>query len=162
MQVSSKEYYKILGVQRTASLEVIQGAWRRLAKELHPDLHHDSLEKEEQLKAVNEAYEVLSDDRKRAQYDERSERAAFHERPQTRRAATQKIHVERFGIYSSAFRSAGYDQASHTLELEFKTASVVQYYDVPEYIYTDFLHAASKEEYYRSHLIGQYRERCVK
>ena len=61
-----KDYYKILGVDRGASQEDIQKAFRKLAHTYHPDKKGGDVQK---FKEVNEAYQVLSDQRKRAQYD---------------------------------------------------------------------------------------------
>jgi len=61
-----KDYYKILGVPRDASEEEIKKAYRRLAHKYHPDKGGD----EEKFKEINEAYQVLSDKKKRAQYDQ--------------------------------------------------------------------------------------------
>lgn len=64
-----KDYYKILDVATDADLKTIKTAYRRLARKYHPDVstEHDA---EKQFKEVSEAYEVLSDDKKRAEYDE--------------------------------------------------------------------------------------------
>ncbi|MDX9722919.1 MAG: DnaJ domain-containing protein, partial [Myxococcota bacterium] len=62
------DYYKILGVPKDADGKTIKRAYRKLAMELHPD-HNDSPEAEEQFKKAAEAYEVLSNDEKRAIYD---------------------------------------------------------------------------------------------
>lgn len=63
-----KDYYSILGVDRKASKEEIKKAYRRLAKEWHPDInpHPDA---KERFREINEAYHVLSDEEKRSQYD---------------------------------------------------------------------------------------------
>jgi curved DNA-binding protein len=63
-----KDYYAILGVPRNATPEEIKEAYRRLAKEYHPD-KNPSPEAEERFKLINEAYQVLSDPAKRAEYD---------------------------------------------------------------------------------------------
>jgi curved DNA-binding protein CbpA len=66
---SGPDYYDVLKVNRQASLETIKQAYRRLARQLHPDLNPNDLSAAERFKVVNEAYEVLSDDGKRRQYD---------------------------------------------------------------------------------------------
>ncbi len=63
------DYYEILGVPRDASVGDIKKAYRKLSKELHPDKNKDDKEAEQKFQEVNEAYEVLSDDKKRKQYD---------------------------------------------------------------------------------------------
>jgi molecular chaperone DnaJ len=65
-----KDYYKILGVGRDASQKEIKEAYRRLARQYHPDANPGDKEAEEKFKEINEAYEVLSDPKKRQQYDQ--------------------------------------------------------------------------------------------
>ncbi|MDK2794030.1 MAG: molecular chaperone DnaJ [Caldanaerobacter sp.] len=65
-----KDLYEILGVDRNASQEEIKKAYRRLAKKYHPDLNPGDKEAEQKFKEINEAYEILSDPQKRAQYDQ--------------------------------------------------------------------------------------------
>lgn len=64
-----KDYYKILGVERNASEEDIRKAYRKLAKQYHPDYNPNNKQAEERFKEINEAYEVLGDPKKRAHYD---------------------------------------------------------------------------------------------
>ncbi|MCX8033687.1 MAG: molecular chaperone DnaJ [Thermodesulfovibrio sp.] len=64
-----KDYYSILGVSRDASQEEIKKAFRRLARQYHPDLNHGNKEAEEKFKEINEAYSCLSDPVRRANYD---------------------------------------------------------------------------------------------
>jgi molecular chaperone DnaJ len=71
-----RDYYDVLGVQRTADPETIKAAYRKLAKEHHPDRHKGCTEREAQFKAINEAYDCLKDPQKRAAYD-RFGKAAF-------------------------------------------------------------------------------------
>jgi molecular chaperone DnaJ len=63
------DYYEVLGVARNASGDQIKRAYRALAREHHPDVAHDKSRAEHRFKEINEAYEVLSDASKRAQYD---------------------------------------------------------------------------------------------
>src|SRR4051795_3366112 len=70
------DYYDLLGVQRGADDATIKAAYRRLAKEHHPDRHNGCSDKEAHFKAINEAYDVLKDPQKRAAYD-RFGKAAF-------------------------------------------------------------------------------------
>ena len=65
----TRDYYEILGVARDASGDEIKRAYRALAREHHPDVAHDKSRAEHRFKEINEAYEVLSDPKKRAQYD---------------------------------------------------------------------------------------------
>lgn len=64
-----KDYYRILGVDRKASEEDIRKAYRKLAKQYHPDYNPNNKQAEERFKEINEAYEVLSDSKKRSHYD---------------------------------------------------------------------------------------------
>ena len=70
MAVKYRDYYEILGVPRTASDTEIKKAFRKLAREYHPDVAKDKKKAEEKFKEINEAYEVLSDSTKRKKYDE--------------------------------------------------------------------------------------------
>jgi len=63
------DYYKLLGVEKSASPEEIKKAYRKLALKYHPDRNKGNKEAEEQFKKISEAYAVLSDKEKRQQYD---------------------------------------------------------------------------------------------
>ncbi|HQC20642.1 MAG TPA: J domain-containing protein [Anaerolineaceae bacterium] len=65
-----KNYYKILGLDKTAKEADIKSAYRRLARKYHPDVNPGKPEAEEKFKEVNEAYQVLSDPEKRQKYDQ--------------------------------------------------------------------------------------------
>jgi molecular chaperone DnaJ len=74
--MSKRCYYEVLGVEKTASVDVIKGAYRKAAKEHHPDRNHGDATAEVRFKEISEAYDVLKDDQKRAAYD-RYGHAAF-------------------------------------------------------------------------------------
>jgi len=65
-----KDYYQVLGVEKTSSEKEIKRAFRRLARQCHPDVNPDDPQAEERFKEINEAYEVLSDQGKRQKYDQ--------------------------------------------------------------------------------------------
>ncbi len=68
--MAKKDYYEVLGLQKGASEDDIKRAYKRLASKHHPDKNQGSKEAEEKFKEINEAYEVLGDDQKRAAYDQ--------------------------------------------------------------------------------------------
>jgi curved DNA-binding protein len=70
MPVKFKDYYETLGVSRTASEAEIKKAFRKLAREFHPDVAKNKKHAEERFKEINEAYEVLGDPAKRKKYDQ--------------------------------------------------------------------------------------------
>ena len=65
-----KDFYKVLGASKSDDQAAIKRKYRALVKDLHPDTQHGDSAKEEKFKAVSEAYEILSDAKKRAEYDE--------------------------------------------------------------------------------------------
>jgi curved DNA-binding protein len=69
MAVEYKDYYKLLGVDRGSSAEDLSKAFKKLARQYHPDLHPGDKKSEEKFKEINEAYEVLKDPEKRRLYD---------------------------------------------------------------------------------------------
>lgn len=68
--MAKRDYYEVLGVDKGADAQVLKKAYRKLAMKYHPDRNPDDKEAEAKFKEVNEAYEVLSDDTKRANYDQ--------------------------------------------------------------------------------------------
>ena len=70
MAEQKRDYYEVLGVQKGATDAEIKKAYRKMAKENHPDLHPGDKDAEARFKEINEAYEILSDSEKKARYDQ--------------------------------------------------------------------------------------------
>ena len=70
MPENKRDYYEVLGVSKGASDDEIKKAYRKAARQYHPDLHPDDKEAEAKFKECNEAYEILSDPDKKARYDQ--------------------------------------------------------------------------------------------
>src|ERR1700721_544502 len=85
MPIEFKDYYKILGIPRSASQDDRKKAFRKLAREYHPDVAKHKKGGEEKFKEINEAYEVLGDPQNRSKYDnlgpEAAEAAGFQSAP---------------------------------------------------------------------------------
>lgn len=68
--LAKRDYYEVLGVDRNATEDELKRAYRKLARQYHPDVNKDDPQAEEKFKEINEAYGVLSDPKTRAQYDQ--------------------------------------------------------------------------------------------
>src|SRR5687767_8728101 len=100
----ARDYYEVLGVQRGASEGDIKRAFRRLARELHPDANQDDPHAEEKFKELAEAYEVLSDAERRGVYDRYGHEGL--------RGGGYAPNFEGFGSFAdifSAFFGGGFD-----------------------------------------------------
>jgi DnaJ-class molecular chaperone len=110
-----QDYYKVLGVSKKASQQEIDEAYRRLVRENHPDLHPGDKQKEETLRRVNEAYQVLGNPTKRKEYDELLAGAAQPKVSSPASAKNQPANSRLGAIYSTmmAGRAAATPTASH-------------------------------------------------
>ncbi|WP_156509116.1 DnaJ domain-containing protein, partial [Oleiphilus sp. HI0132] len=68
--MSKRDYYEVLGIERSADAKEVKKAYRRLAMKYHPDRNPDDAQAEEKFKEATEAYEILSDEQKRGAYDQ--------------------------------------------------------------------------------------------
>lgn len=108
MATTSRDYYQVLGVPRTASADDIKKAYRRLARQYHPDLHTGGkkAEMEKKFKELNEAHEVLSDPEKRKKYDQYG---AEWEQAEAFERARQQAGAGGFGRHAGAGGFTGHD-----------------------------------------------------
>lgn len=94
MSVEFKDYYTILGLPRTASEDEIKKAFRKLARQYHPDVAKNKSTAEDKFKEINEANEVLSDPQKRRQYDELGENWNHPERRRSQPPRGSRVNSE--------------------------------------------------------------------
>lgn len=85
-----KDYYRILGVSDQAGEKEIKAAYRKLAKQLHPDVVKDDPDKKERMYEIQEAYECLGDEESRKEYDQARLKARSGERNQRNNQREQK------------------------------------------------------------------------
>ena len=118
-----KDYYQILGVTKNSDAAAIKKQYRKLARELHPDKTKGDKKLEDRFKAVSEAYDILSDDKKRREYDEAREAFTSGRIPPGYGAGGAKFNAGDFGdlfgpggdIFSSLF---GGGRARHGADLQ--------------------------------------------
>jgi len=125
--VSKKDYYDVLGIARGASADEIKKAFRKKAKELHPDRNADNPNAEAQFKEANEAYDVLKDADKKAAYD-RYGHAAFEggmggggPRPGQAdfSSAFSDVFDDLFGDFMGGGRGGGRNRATRGADLRY-------------------------------------------
>jgi DnaJ-class molecular chaperone len=119
MATTPRDFYQVLGVPRAASADDIKKAYRRLARQVHPDLHSGSkkAEMEKKFKELNEAHEVLSDPDKRKQYDQYGaqwEQAEAFEKAR-QQAGAQGFRWEQSGPGGGDFRGDAYSDIFENL-----------------------------------------------
>ena len=114
MAVEYRDYYKILGVPRTASEKEIKAAYRKLARKHHPDVNQGNKQAEARFKEINEANEVLSDPEKRQRYDQLGADWASYQHagasgfggfPGGFRVRTEGLDAEDLGGFSDFFKT---------------------------------------------------------
>ena len=112
--MENMDYYKILGISKTATSDEIKKAYRKLARKYHPDLHPNDKTAEKKFKEINEANEVLSNAESRAKFDkygkdwkhaDEFEKASRQQQSQGRRPQGQQYSSQQEGDYSDFFES---------------------------------------------------------
>ena len=93
------DYYKVLGIDRSATQSDIRKAYRRLAKQYHPDINKDDPKAQERFQEINEANEVLGDPEKRKKYDEYGEHWAHAEEYEAQRRQYEQQYGKAQGTY---------------------------------------------------------------
>lgn len=101
------DYYKVLGVERNATQNEIKRAYRKLAKQYHPDLNKDNPQAEAKFQELNEANEVLSDSEKRRRYDEYGEHWRHSEEYEAQRGGTGGFGFGSYEGFGDFTHSAG-------------------------------------------------------
>lgn len=110
------DYYKILGVEKTASVKDIKNAYRRLARKHHPDLNPNDTEAKKRFQEINEAHEVLSDPQKRKKYDQYGPDWKHADSFESARHQKQHQPFQGGAPFDDAFSGAGYEGYSDFFE----------------------------------------------
>jgi curved DNA-binding protein CbpA len=120
--MDAKGYYAMLGVSERASFPEIKRAYRRLARKYHPDRNNSSFA-EDMIKNINRAFEILSDEAKRREYDSMNYEAAPHNEANP----YASVHTE-----SSSFRVDEFDFNHDSVRARNVQATITQFLDLPK------------------------------
>lgn len=88
-----KTYYEILGLRQNATKDEIKKSYRALAMKYHPDVNSGDVDSEKKFREINEAYETLKDDKKRAEYDNKLSQSQFSEKEKSNSKQSNKQTV---------------------------------------------------------------------
>lgn len=126
-----EDHYKTLSVDKNATVDEIKKSYRKLAKKFHPDVNRDNPEATEMFKKVTEAYEVLSDEHRKATYDSQlfgsyeSANNTGKKTSQTTAKGYRNMSTQDFSSTASAFESFfGFDPNSDSPELKNKNDNI--------------------------------------
>lgn len=122
------DWYRVLGIPRQATEEMIKKAYRRLAKTCHPDTHPGNREYENKFREISEAYSILSDKEKRKKYDEQLQASEFAEEKvrtkERRRGDVPKTGTMDFGnVYRNFEQFFGFNPVTKNIVNEDKLKS---------------------------------------
>jgi len=136
--INMKNYYEILEVDKHASQEVIEKAYKTLAKKYHPDLQQDTQKQEnaEKMKIINEAYDILSNSEKRQQYNQQIEKERI-QRERMQAEAITRQQQENYALKQQLNRIGNTQQVdegsivnmSRILEQQIRAARQQAYHD---------------------------------
>jgi molecular chaperone DnaJ len=112
----SENYYELLNVEKNAKADEIKKAYRKLAKKYHPDKNQGDKESENMFKAINEAYEVLKDEKKRAIYDRYGKSGLDNNRGQGRSGFSTSFDFDFADIFDSMFGEESFRQSREKLD----------------------------------------------
>jgi hypothetical protein len=157
-------HFILLGVTRFSKKKEIKKAYHVQIKKWHPDKFENLPEKYqealEMTKRIIEAFELL-ENYIPPSADNNTHKFSYQARADTSHSAkSSRLDIPRVRVKSSNLYAVGYDKDRKVLQIEFRSGSVYQYYDVPESIFTGLLNAGSKGRYFNSK-IGGYRYESV-
>lgn len=137
-----KNYYEILEVDKNASLEVIEKAYRALAKKYHPDLQQGAKQQEyaEKMKVINQAYDVLSNDSKRQEYNQKLESETIS------REQHERIMQENYELRQQINQMGNQQRYQQTQQMD--EGSIINM----SRVLTEQMNAARKQAYYDAYI----------